>query len=258
MRLHKLILLPQRFLRIAWKVHPWGVTLLLALGLGVLFRAPLLQAAGGMLMVQEGPGTALTLCLRTGDGFSPDGDIDFARIPEVMRQAGLSRVILLEPRPRRLVRDGLQPTFAQLARQELERQGIAAGQVSTVDVGSRTFWEDARAVGGWLEEHPGEELVLLCEPFKTAAHRWILDQTLLPADARRVHVRSLPSRQFDVAYWWRSRLGVKTFMFSALGFLYGRLHGEDYQRPETWDPDAYEARLKASLPDAREAREPCS
>jgi len=117
---------------------------------------------------------------------------------------------------------------------------------------SRTVWDDARGIQGWLSEHPDEELVLVCSPFAGAARRRVLDCVLGPRDAARAHLFSFPNPWFDTAHWWRSRTGVKHWMFGILDLAYVWLYGEDCEIPEPWDPDQYEARLAQQIASARE------
>lgn len=245
MRTRELISLPSRSLHTAWKRHPLAVTLAVVLGLGIVLHGPLLRGVAWLLVVQEEPGRAQTLGLRSADGFSFDGDVDFQQVPGLMRRAGLQRVLVLEPLPPRLVRDGLQPSFAQLCRQQLSTLGLAADRIDTVDAQSRTFWDDARAIGCWLKAHPDEQLALLAEPFRTGNHRLVLNRVLAPSEAARVHVLSVPARNFDVAQWWRSRLGVKACLTAGLRMLYIRLYSETAGLPEPWDPDRFEAGLRS-------------
>jgi len=218
----------------------------------LLFHRPMLRAAGRWLIAEEELGAAKLLCLRSTDGTLPDGDFGYDSVLGLMQSRGLERVILLEPRPRRLVVDGLQKSFVERSQLELERRGVPGSAILVIHSRSRTVWDDARGIRGWLSEHPDERVVLFCSPFEGAARRRVLDCVLGPRDAARARVLGVPNARFDTDSWWRSRTGVKHWMFGALDLAYVWLHGEDREIPEPWDPDQYEARLAQHVASAQE------
>jgi hypothetical protein len=50
--------------------------------------------------------------------------------------------------------------------------------------------------------------------------RYVLHKVLAPADARRVHLAILADPGFSLGSWWRSRPGVKAFMYAWLELAY--------------------------------------
>ena len=217
---------PQRLLLIA--------LLLVALYLG---RAQLLRAAAGLLIAED-PLEPCDAVLMLG------GDRVYSTAAQLYRDGVAKRILLIETAPTRTERMGLQPTEEARARRVLEGEGVPAEAFTVLPAGAYTDWERARRLLGWLHEHPGARVTVLCARFNSRRLRVVFDRTLGPEEAGRVTLRALPDRLFDEASWWHRKEGVLDFFYGAVGLTHVGLAGEPRAGRHPWDPDQYELSLR--------------
>jgi hypothetical protein len=164
----------------------------------------------------------------------------------------LSRVVLVaRPEPDRLVQIGILPSWETIVQDELARRGVPRSAVQILGSHCRSEWDSARAFGAWLAQHPERNVILLCNRFNSRECLVVLEQTLAPGAAGRIHLIALADRRYDENDWWTTRTGVKDFFGGWLGLMYARLLGEPPRRAEPWDPDRYQSELAKRLRSGR-------
>jgi hypothetical protein len=130
-----------------------------------------------------------------------------------------------------------------MVRRELARRGVHDAAITTIAGSARDCWEEAGLLGTWLGQHPGEEMTLVCGRFNSGQVRRILDSVLGRQEAARVRIRALADPDYDETNWWRSRRGVKGFMFGWLGLAYAWGEGKDRIAPPRWSVQEYQSLL---------------
>lgn len=218
----------------------WGclaVVLVLAACLA-LWRRPVLQGMAAMLVVDEPAPQAN--CVLIGGG---DGCFDVAAA--TWRANPSCRVLLMESPPGRLVRLGVLPTVEQTGRRALQARGVPPEAVEVI--ARRPDGPPTRTgrLEAWLEGHPDDRVLLLCDRFEGRQVRCLLDRGLGPAAAARVAVGGLPDRRYDETNWWRSRQGAKQWVLQGAALAQAWCCGEPEELREDWDPDEYERALRA-------------
>jgi hypothetical protein len=201
-----------------------------------LFRHPLMRLAASAL-VAEDPGPRPTTALL----FSGDRRLDVAGV--AFKDGQIKQVLLLKPPPNRLERLGVVTTRYDKAHQELLKRGVPAERIAALPGLYRDAWEVGDQVQAWLEQHPGEELLIYCERFASRKLSMILDRTL-GGDRHRVRLAALPHREYDETNWWQSKLGALEFLYNSLTLAHVGLVGRPASPPTEPDAAAYEEALK--------------
>jgi hypothetical protein len=214
-----------------------------------LVHRPLLRGLARPLISDERQGECDAICLH-GTEMGADGDRCYEEATARWQQLPSRSILLIEPQPRRLSELGAVPSFEAFCRSQLGKRSVAAGAVRLIPGRARDVWDEAHVLGSWLEANPGRRVSLLCNQFSSRRIRYALDHVLGPEDAARVDVVPLTDRLVDEDNWWRSRQGVKNFMFAWLGLIYTVRYGEQRVPPTRWSVAEYEEMLQAKLGDA--------
>jgi len=202
-----------------------------------------LPLAGGLLVVDE-PCSDFSHVLLGG------GDHRFDIAAELYRKNPSRRLVLIEPCPSRLVRNGIIPSFENICRRELNARGVPNEAVELIPGEARNAWAAARLLRQWISDHPDARLLVLCNRFASRRQRSVLDAVLGPEDAARVFIRGLPDRRYHETNWWQSRCGAREFVFGSLALAYLWCRGEGREDPQQWNPDDYERMLCRTAADA--------
>jgi uncharacterized SAM-binding protein YcdF (DUF218 family) len=211
-----------------------------AVGLG---HAPLLRLLARPLLDRQSQDEAAWLCLQ-GSEYGVEGDATFEEPALWYHAAAGRRILLLQPWPHRVVELGVVPSFEQMARRELTRRGVPDVAIVTVEGAARDDWENARRLRAWLEQNAAAQVALVCSQFHSGQVRYVLDSVLDRQSAARVRIRAIADPDYDETNWWRSRRGVKGFMFAWLGLLYARGEGEERIAPCGWSVQKYQSLLE--------------
>jgi hypothetical protein len=206
--------------------------LLLALFLG---RAPLLRGLAGLLVAEDPDADANWLLLNSGDGAH---DVAANRF----RDGGRVRVLLIESVPGPLEVLGVLPQSSEIARRALEARGVPGSAIRVLPGEARDDWGRARVLRGWLRDHPGAHVSVLCRQFGTRRLRVILDRALGP-DGARAHLEALPDRRYDETNWWASADGRAAWLNQSVKLAYVWVAGEGDNPEPAWGPDACERAL---------------
>ena len=163
-------------------------------------------------------------------------------------------ILIILPRTSRIVEIGAVPSFEAICRSELGKRGIAADDVESVPAGAHNPWEEARALGDWLKRHDSKDsaqatVSLACSPFATGRLRYIFNNVLGPGDAERVRLVSLPDPACPLESWWRTRRGVKEFMYAWLELLYTWGRGEQVPVPQS-TAAIFQSEVRAAIGEA--------
>jgi hypothetical protein len=182
-----------------------------------LARGPQLRGLAGLLTA-EGPDRAVAgVVLVRGDRIH---DAAAARVRD-----GAAEVLLIERVPLRYEALGVIPVRTEIDRRALEARGVPAPAIHVLSEQTHDDWDGARVLNGWLRDHPGAHVAVLCDRFGSRRQRIILDRVLVP-DAARAHVVALPDRRYDETNWWRSKDGLASWWEGFVGLSYVSLAGE--------------------------------
>jgi hypothetical protein len=159
------------------------------------------------------------------------------------------RILLLLPRTTRIVEIGAVRSFEQTCLCELSKRGVPPADVGPIRADARDTWDEAYALDNWLKAHPNTRVWMACSPFNSGRLRYVLDKVLGPADAARVGLIWLPDPGSGVDNWWRSRRGVKDFMYAWLELIYAWTGG-DRARPLPVGAAAFQQEIRAQIGEA--------
>ncbi len=164
-------------------------------------------------------------CLHGGE-LGLDGFEALDRAAAWYRETG-GTVLLIVPRASRLVEIGAVPTFEQTCRRELAKRGVPDNKADPIRADARNTWDEARALGDWLNRHPQATVSLACSPFAGGRLRYVFNRVLGRHNGSRVRLAVLSDPTSDATAWWRSRSGVKDFMYAWLDLAYTWCAGDD-------------------------------
>ncbi len=218
-----------------------GVLLAIVLALG-LAHAPLLRLAARPLVDEQPAGDAAFLCIE-GSELGVAGDPTLEAVAAWFRADPARRILLLEPWPQRTVELRLVPSFEQMARRGLARQGVPGKSVVTLRGSPRDDWQHAEVLGKWLARQPDVEVVWVADRFQSNRMRYVLRRMLDPAAAARVRILALAAPEYDETNWWRSRCGLKGFLYGWLWLAYAWGEGDAPAPPLRRSVRQYESLL---------------
>jgi hypothetical protein len=202
-----------------------------------IVHAPILRGLARGLIVDQSANKTDYICLL--DWFGGDHCYDVAA--NLIYENPNRHILLVGPGPSRIEQIGAMPSFEEIGRRELTTLGVQPDSISFVQGGRYNDWEDARSLAAWFREHHQGSVLVLCDQFHSALFRDVLDAVLPAADADRVFVQSLPSRQCDDTNWWKCRPGYRNFAAAWLLRLQFWLGGGDI--PPSRDRNASEYQL---------------
>jgi uncharacterized SAM-binding protein YcdF (DUF218 family) len=188
-----------------WRRRRW---LLAPLLLGVLLVALhpwLLPLAGNWLDVSTPP-------CEVDDVLVLGGGADTRPfVAAALYKAGLARRVLLPTvaaSPESL--DGLMPDEHEVMRQVLLKRGVPADAIVLLPAEVDSTADEARALGRYLDEHPGRRVGVVTNNYHTRRARWIF-RTELGERAADMPFFGAPNDHFDGNDWWRSETGCALY-----------------------------------------------
>lgn len=209
------------------------------------WRGEVLRTLAGPLAIDQGWEHAGWICITTEDDIRPAGDGWWDAAARFCREDARRRVLVVERRPERLVELGVVPPLAAIVRRELGKRGLGETVVSAFPAAARDDWDEARAIGRWLEEHRDVQLACLCSRFDGRRRRLIFDRLLAAELAARVRVVALRDRHWDQPDWWRERSRAAEVASALLQLTYVWAAGCPTETEERWNPVDYQRDLRA-------------
>ncbi len=222
------------------------LAVLVLLGLG---HAPILRLLAWPLMAREPSRPQADFYCLFGDEYGTDGFGAFDRAADWYAEAPNRKILLLLPPDSRVVEIGAVRSFERTCRSELDKRRIPACDVLAIRAGSHDAWGEAHAMADWLREHPRAKVVLACSPFRSGWLQHVFDKVLGPVTAGRMKLALLPDPECRIENWWRSRAGVKEFMYAWLELVYARAEADD-ARPLPVGAAAFQKELRAKIGEA--------
>jgi hypothetical protein len=213
-----------------------------------LGHAFILRMLAWPLIAADSPPQADFYCLHGGEG-GADGYAPFDHAAAWYAEAPGRKILLLLPPDSRIVEIGALRSFEQMCRSELEKRHVPPSDVSCSRGAVYGAWGEAHAMADWLKGHPGASVVLACNPLISGRQKYVFDKVLGPADAARVRLTLLADSEGTVKSWWRSRSGVKDFMFSWLELVYAWAEGDD-AREVPLTAAAFQSEIRAQIGEA--------
>jgi hypothetical protein len=227
----------------------WRIAVLAVVVAAVwLFHAPLLRGLAGLLIVDQPTDDYDCVCISSW-GYYPNGDRCYDVAAELYRRKPSCRILLVAPAPNRLAQIGATPSFESMSRRELLARHVSQEAVSVVRGEPWNDWATARALAGWMSDHPGHGVLLLCGQFHSGQMRRAMDAVLEADAAASLHVRALPDRNYDDTNWWTRRCGYRAFAGSWMLRLQSRTDGCDAAKPPEKKADDYERDFLHALPE---------
>jgi hypothetical protein len=224
----------------------WSVLLAAVVLIAVwLVHAPLLRGLAGLLIVDQPADDFDYVCIAAWSS----GDRCYDVAGDLHRKTPARRILLIGPSQNRIEQIGAMLSFEAISRRELNARDVPPDAISFIPGGRWNDWADARALAAWFRAHPGNSVLLLCDQFHSAQFRRALNAVLDPADAARVRVRALPSRQYDDTNWWKLRCGYRAFGGSWLMRFQSWLGGGDVPQSPERNADDYERDFLQTLPE---------
>ena len=222
-------------------LRKWLVIVCLAalVAVGLAHRSILPVLAAGLIVDERPVGDCTHIVL-----FGGDSRYDVAA--ELVNEDPNRKVVHLGSRQSRLVEFGVLPPGEGRFQEQLQRRGVPAAAIELRGAKLDESWAPIVELNRWLDEHPSAVVIVLCDRFRSGRLRFQLDNVLSPDDSLRVSVRPLPDRRYNESNWWRSRRGVKEFLYASLDYATTRYYGREGAAAELpeWDPDEYERLLR--------------
>lgn len=227
-----------------------AVALAVVLGIWIV-HAPVLRSLARPLVADESVGDANLICLHERE-FEVEGKDGFDLAAKWRREDPARSVVLIVPFPSRAVEVGAMPPFEEIAQRQLTDRGVPKGAILVASGNARNDWEKAGVLQAWLRDHPGRQLILVSSRFHSGSLRYVLDTVLDPGDAARIHLLAVADPSCGEGNWWKSRSGVKAFMFGWLDLSYAHLFGAGGDVAPTWSVAEYRTLLKEAFGEAPE------
>jgi hypothetical protein len=192
------------------------LAIILFLGLGY---SAILRLLTWPLVADDSSAECECFCFH-GDELGVDGFEPFTTAAQWYHEQGGRKILLLLPYKSRIVEIGAVPSFEETCRRELANLGVPKADIESIPADALNVWDEARSLSDWMQAHPTSSVRLACSCTGGGRLRYVLHKVLAPADARRVHLAILADPGFSLGSWWRSRPGVKAFMYAWLELAY--------------------------------------
>jgi hypothetical protein len=238
--------------RIAGRNRMWRCALaLVILGLVVFGCRPMLRWSARPLIADESAPDAQFVWLGGSDS-GVDGEDSCRQAAAWYHESAGRRILLTQPRSGRIVRVGILPSLETAARRELGQgeNAVPAEDIVLLPGDARDAWDHARLIQAWLQDHEQAKVVLYCNRFHGGLLRMVLNNVLGPADAGRVAVHGVDDPRYDETNWWKSRTGVKAWLFGWLELAYSWKVGEGRVHPTQLSADEYQAMVAQEFGEA--------
>jgi hypothetical protein len=225
----------------------WKIVLLALVVLGVCHPV-ILRLLTWPLVADDAAAECDCYCIH-GAELGAEGFEPFDNAAQWYREQPGRKILVLLPHETRIVEIGAVPSFEETCRKELGKRGIASAAIQPVPADALDVWDEARGISIWMKAHPESTLRIACGPFGGTRLRYVLGRVLAPAEASRVHVASLADPSYSAQNWWRSRWGVKEFMYAWLELGYAWTSSGNPQ-PRPAGARAFQEEIRARIGEA--------
>jgi hypothetical protein len=192
----------------------------------VLFHRPLFRGMARITIVDQPATQGDYLWIPAGGGLPMSDTRYYDRVASLVEGLRQRRVLLVTPPRNRLVEMGVVPPFMAETLHQLDARGLGEESVTVVLRKHDDARPETSLLQEWLKAQPGTRVTVLCDQFGTRHSRLKLDRRLQPTEAMRVSVVALPDPRFDDRDWWRSRAGMRHFLFAWIRLLYALVHDD--------------------------------
>ena len=203
----------------------------------VIFHAPLLQLLAGGLIASDP--VSRTDYVLVYDG---DGKYDVAQ--KLHAQGLVRRIALVRGPADRLVQHQIVAARHEVALRELIRRNIPADAIVVLPEEAENAWEAADAIAELLKTGEARSVAILADRFESRTLRHIVNSVLDDEQQSRTKIYPLEDRRYSEADWWQSKVGIRSFVISTMGYAYTLLHGRDRAASLPWDVDDVERHLR--------------
>lgn len=173
-----------------------------------VFRASVLSAAGAFL-VHEDDSDDVPNVFVFREGIAPL--VPRSRLMAHAAADNSRRILMLQEPPGRLKRFGLVQTAGEILRDDLLQAGMPKVSFELIPYGDVPLAYSLENLQGWLDDHPGDDVSLVCARLETRTCRAMADRVLTPPAAARLRVVALNAGDFSEHDWWKSRAGMRAF-----------------------------------------------
>ncbi len=176
-----------------------------------LARYPILRLAGNFWVVDESPQASDAIVILSDDDY------------DAVRASRAADLFKADWAPR-IVASGrnLRPyaSIAELMQHDLADRGVGADAVVRLPNRARNTLEEAGAVSALLSSHGWKKIIVVTSNYHTRRARFIYEHMLAPGTELRMV--AAPDPAYDPNSWWRTREGLKTFLYESLGYIVAR------------------------------------
>jgi uncharacterized SAM-binding protein YcdF (DUF218 family) len=173
-----------------------------------LARYPILRFAGDFWIVDETPQVSDVIVILSDDNYEADRA---TRAAQLFRSGMAPRILASG----RLLRP--YAGIAELMQHDLKGLGVPANAIVPVTHRATNTREEAAADAEAIAAHGWKRVLLVTSNYHTRRANYIFERTL-PAGTE-LRVVSAPDSEYDPNNWWRTRNGLKRFLYEATGYV---------------------------------------
>ena len=171
-------------------------------------RHPILRFAGDFWIVDETPQVSDVIVILSDDNYGADRA---ARAAQLFKSGMAPRVLASG----RLLRP--YAGIAELMERDLKALGVPANAIVPVTHRATNTREDAIADAQAIAAHGWKKVLLVTSNYHTRRANYIFERAL-PAGTE-LRVVSAPDSEYDPNNWWRTRNGLKRFLYESAGYV---------------------------------------
>jgi uncharacterized SAM-binding protein YcdF (DUF218 family) len=171
-------------------------------------RHPILRFAGDFWIVDETPQVSDVIVILSDDNYGADRA---ARAAQLFKSGMAPRVLASG----RLLRP--YAGIAELMERDLKALGVPANAIVPVTHRATNTREEAIADAQAIAAHGWKKVLLVTSNYHTRRANYIFERAL-PAGTE-LRVISAPDSEYDPNNWWRTRNGLKRFLYESAGYV---------------------------------------
>jgi uncharacterized SAM-binding protein YcdF (DUF218 family) len=173
-----------------------------------LARHPILRFAGDFWIVDQTPQVSDVIVILSDDNYEADRA---TRAAQLFRSGMAPRILASG----RLLRP--YAGIEELMQRDLKGLGVPANAIVPVTHRGTNTREEAIADAQAIAAHGWKKVLLVTSNYHTRRADYIFERTL-PAGTE-LRVISAPDSDYDPNGWWRTRNGLKRFLYEAVGYF---------------------------------------